>query len=198
MEKIIEKSYHIDLNDVEQIIRYYNQHQSYFDNYKHTTDTKTTEEIILFKQNLCEALEKKSHYTDAQIVLANIFSLLSEIKEVSTQYDRFYERALFYEGVLFGRKKNYRASNERFELLLQIDPKNEKYRDWYNVNREWIMHQQFRYIDYGLMFILLFILTIGDKVLGHYYFYVLVVAFVIYLGWFSFRYFKERSFRNRK
>jgi hypothetical protein len=57
MDSIIEKSRKINKNFTENIIEFYRENQSYFDNFDSINEIETIEEIILIKQKYCEALE---------------------------------------------------------------------------------------------------------------------------------------------
>ena len=77
MDRIIEKSRNINKNNSEDIIEFYLENQSYFDNFDSISETDTIEEIILIKQKYCEALETKAHYKELTVILTQIFILLT-------------------------------------------------------------------------------------------------------------------------
>jgi len=183
MDSIIEKSYDIDTNDSDEIIKFYTENRLYFDNFEIITDIETIEEIVYIKQKYTEAIERKAHYCDAIIILKHIFILLEKLKDKSLKYESDYERALFYEGVVLGRQEKYSESNERFKKLIVIDPQNERYKNWYLTNKEWIFKKKFGFLEYVLLFVMAITLLFGKKIFGKNLFYVDLPVFIIFLCW---------------
>ncbi len=184
MDSIIEKSRNINKNFTEDIIEFYRENQSYFDNFDNINEIETIEEIILIKQKYCEALESKAHYKELSVVLKHIFILLSKIKNKSQKHDSYYERALFYEGIVFGRQEKYSQSNHRFRELLIIDPINETYKNWYQSNKEKNLDKAKISLEDIVVFIFVFITLLGSYIFGKIYTTILIIGVVLFVGTF--------------
>jgi len=184
MDRIIEKSRNINKNNSEDIIEFYLENQSYFDNFDSISETDTIEEIILIKQKYCEALETKAHYKELTVILTQIFILLTKIKSKSEKYDDYYERALFYEGIVLGRQNKYVQSNHKFKELLILDPINETYKNWYQSNKEKNYDNMKSSLEDIVIYITVFTTLLGSYIFGKTYTIILVVGFVLLIGTF--------------
>ena len=184
MDSIIEKSRNINKNFTEDIIEFYHENQSDFDNFDNINEIETIEEIILIKQKYCEALESKAHYKELTVVLKHIFILLTKIKSKSQKHDSYYERALFYEGIVLGRQEKYSQSNHRFKELLIIDPINETYKNWYQSNKEKKFENIKSSLEGIVTFITVFITLLGSYIFGKTYTTILIIGFVLFIGTF--------------
>ncbi|MHB9141649.1 MAG: hypothetical protein ACYC25_07240 [Paludibacter sp.] len=186
MDSIIEKSRGIDKNYSEEIIKFYRENQSYFDNFDSISEIETIEEIILIKQKYCEALESKAHYKELTVVLKHIFILLTKLKSKSQKHDSYYERAMFYEGIVLGRQEKYSQSNHRFKELLFIDPLNESYKNWYQSNKRKLFDNRLSFSEDIAMIIAFFTTLLGSYIFGKTYTTILIIGFVLYIGIFVF------------
>ena len=186
MDSIIEKSRKIDKDYSEEIIEFYRENQSYFDNFDSISEIETIEEIILIKQKYCEALTSKDHYKEVTLILKQIFILLDKIKINSQKYDSYYERALFYESIVLGRQHKYSESNLKFKELIIIDPKNESYNNWYQSNRKKIFDDRLSLAEDIVMIMTFFITLFGNYIFGHFNFQIMIFVFVLFIGTFSY------------
>ena len=186
MDSIIEKSRKIDKDYSEEIIEFYRENQSYFDNFDSISEIETIEEIILIKQKYCEALTSKDHYKEVTLILKQIFILLDKIKINSQKYDSYYERALFYEGIVLGRQHKYSESNLKFKELIIIDPKNGSYNNWYQSNRKKIFDNRLSLAEDIVMIMTVFTTLFGDYIFGHFNFQIMIFVFVLFIGTFSY------------
>jgi len=184
MDRIIEKSRNINKNNAEDIIEFYLENQSYFDNFDSISETDTIEEIIFIKQKYCEALESKAHYKELTVILKQIFILLTKIKRKSQKYDNYYERALFYEGIVLGRQNKYVQSNHKFKELLIIDPINETYKNWFQSNKEKNYDNMKSSLEDIVIYIIVFTTLLGSYIFGNTYRIILIVVFVLFIGTF--------------
>ena len=184
MDRIIEKSRNINKNNSEDIIEFYLENQSYFDNFDSISETDTIEEIIFIKQKYCEALETKAHYKELTVILKQIFILLTKIKSKSQKYDNYYERALFYEGIVLGRQNKYVQSNHKFKELLIIDPINETYKNWFQSNKEKNYDNMKSSLEDIVIYIIVFTTLLGSYLFGNTYRIILIVVFVLFIGTF--------------
>ena len=184
MDRIIEKSRNINMNNSEDIIEFYLENQSYFDNFDSISKTDTIEEIISIKQKYCEALETKAHYKELTVILKQIFILLTKIKSKSQKYDNYYERALFYEGIVLGRQNKYVQSNHKFKELLIIDPRNETYKNWFQSNKEKNYDNMKSSLEDIVIYIIVFTTLLGSYIFGNTYRIILIVVFVLFIGTF--------------
>jgi len=179
-----EKSRNINKNNAEDIIEFYLENQSYFDNFDSISETDTIEEIIFIKQKYCEALESKAHYKELTVILKQIFILLTKIKSKSQKYDNYYERALFYEGIVLGRQNKYVQSNHKFKELLIIDPINETYKNWFQSNKEKNYDNMKSSLEDIVIYIIVFTTLLGSYLFGNTYRIILIVVFVLFIGTF--------------
>lgn len=190
-DKIRTELYKIDMNNTDEILKFYKKHRTYYENLNNALDKMTIEEFIVVKQKYCIALEKKTQYGVALIVLEHIYKLLERLKNKSSEYyDKFYEITLFWEGVVLGRQEKYSESNERFEKLIVIDPKNKKYQDWYITNKDWIFKKKYDFWEYLLLFIMIIAALFGKQIFGKYLLYFdlpLLIIFIYWLIWFIYR-----------
>jgi len=189
MNNIIEKSHKIDKDYSEEIIKFYRENQSYFDNFDIINEIDTIEEIILIKQKYSEALESKAHYKELTVILKHIFILLTRIKNKSQKYDNYYERALFYDGIVLGRNEKYSESNRRFKELLIIDPSNESYKNWYQSNTKKIFDNRLSLCEDIVMITTVFTTLFGKYIFGHFNLQIMIFVFVLFIGTFTYTHF---------
>jgi hypothetical protein len=197
MDNIIEKSRGINKDYNEEIIEFYRENQSYFDNFDINNEIETIEEIILIKQKYCEALESKAHYKELAVILKQIFILLAKIKSTSQKYDYYYQRALFYEGILLGRQHKYTQSNQRFKALLINDPINKTYKNWYQSNKKKIIDSRLSLCQTNVMIIASFTVLFGHYLFGHFDVQIMIFVFLLFIGIFSYTHFyRKRSIKT--
>ena len=196
MDRIIEKSRAIDKDFNEEMIEYYRENQAYFDNFDSISELDMIEEIILIKQKYCEALESKAHYKELSVILKHIFILLAKIKSKSQKYDFYYERALFYEGIVLGRQRKYTLSNHKFKELQLIDSKNESYNNWFQSNKKNVFDNRLSVCEGSIMMITFFTVLFGKYIFGRYNFHILIVVFLSFIGTFLYSHFYRK--RNSK
>ena len=188
MDSIIEKSRNINMDFTEDIIEFYHENQSYFDSFDNIKEIETIEEIILVKQKYCEALENKAHYKETTVVLKHIFILLTKIKNKSQKYDSYFERALFYQGLVLARQERYSQVNHKFKELLIIDPLNETYRSWYQSNKSKIFDRRLSLSKSIVLIATVFTTLFGNYVFGHLNFQITLFVFVLLIATYSFPY----------
>ena len=182
MEQIRTELYKIDMNNSDEILKFYKKHKLYYENLNKAIDMMTIEEFILVKQKYCVALEKQGKYSEASNILEQVYKLLDRLKnKKSKYYSDFYERALFYEGLLLGRQEKYAESNEIFKKLIGIDSKNERYENWYLTNKEWLAKKKISIFEY--IVIATFLVTIfgGDKLFVDNMFLVRVIVSILFI-----------------
>ena len=198
MESIKEKIYNIDLNDSSEIVEFYSENRLYFDNYEKITDEESLEDITLILIKYCDIIEKKNYYSEAAIILEHIFILLSKLQDKSNKYDAYYERALYFEGVVLGRQKRYSESNERFNKLIRIDPKNENYREWLETNEENIFNKMLYFISLMILPFLLFNIFVGERLFGKINIYVTMTLFTLLTGIVFLQHYYSKIIKKRR
>lgn len=184
MDSIIEKSRLIDKNYDDDIIEFYTENRSYFDNFDIIIDIETIEEIILIKQKYCEAIERKAYYKELTVILREIFILLAKLKSKSVKDHQYYERALFYEGIVLGRQCKYSASNRRFKELQIIAPNNEPYESWYQSNKKKFLNNSFSRSEEIIIIITFFTTLFGNYIFGKTNYIILLIVIVLLIGTF--------------
>ena len=199
MDNIRTELYKIDMNNTDEILKFYKKHKAYYENLNKAIDKMTIEEFILVKQKYCVALEKQKQYSEVLIVLEQVYKLLERLKNKSSEhYSVFYEKTLFWEGVVLGRQGKYSESNEGFEKLIVIDPKNERYQDWYFTNKDWIFKKKIDFWEYILLFIMLITVLFGKHIFGKYLLYIDLPLFIIFVCWFIYRFIYRKIIRYRE
>ena len=185
MEKITTEWYNFDLYDTDVVLKFYKKHKLYYENLNNAIDKMTIEEFIVVKQRYCEALEKMNRYNEALILLEQVYKLLDRLKnKKSKYYNTLYEKTLFCEGLLLGRQEKYKESNEIFKKLIAIDPKNERYENWYLTNIGWLLRNKFNIIEYLIIVVFLVTIIFGDKLFEENILLVRIIVFVLFFGFF--------------
>jgi tetratricopeptide (TPR) repeat protein len=185
MEKITTEWYNFDLYDTDVVLKFYKKHKLYYENLNNAIDKMTIEEFIVVKQRYCEALEKMNRYNEALILLEQVYKLLDRLKnKKSKYYNTLYEKTLFCEGLLLGRQEKYKESNEIFKKLIAIDPKNERYENWYLTNIGWLLRNKFNIIEYLILAAFLVTIIFGDKLFEENILLVRIIVFVLFFGFF--------------
>ena len=188
MDQIRTELYKIDMNNPEDILNFYKKHKLYYENLNKAIDKMTIEEFIHVKQKYCIALENKNKYSEAITVLEQVYILLNRLKGKSSKYySTFYEKTLFWEGILLGRQEKYTESNERFKKLITLDPKNERYEDWYLTNKECLITKKISIMEY--LFSATFFITVvwGVKLFDKNIFLVKLIVFVLLISIVTFK-----------
>ena len=182
MDQIKTEWYKIDMNNSEEILKFYKKHKLYYENLNKAIDKITIEEFILVKHKYCLALEKQSKYNEALIVIEQIYTLLDRLKgKKSKYYSFYYEKALFSEGLLLGRQEKYAKSNEIFKKLIVIDSKNERYVDWYLTNKEWLAKKKISIFEYIVISTFLITIFWGDKIFVDNMFLARVIVSILFI-----------------
>lgn len=198
MDNIIEKSRIINKNYEEEMIAFYLENRMYFDNFDIITDPETIEEIILIKQKYCEAIERRGYYKELVEILSEIFRLLAKIKSKTQKAHHYYERALFYKGIVLGRQSKYSASNRIFKELKIIDPANMSYKDWYQSNKKKYLNEIFGLSENIIMILLAFDAFFGKDIFGPTNIIILIIVFVLFIGTFSSTHFLRKKMNKNK
>ena len=199
MDKIRTELYKIDMSNAVEMSKFYKKHKTYYENLNNALDKMTIEEFILVKHKYCNALDKEKQYNDALILTQQCYKLLDRLKGKSSEfYSSLHENTLFWEGVMLGRLKKYSESNERFKELIIINPKNEKYQNWYFSNKDWIFKKKFDFWEYTLFAIMIIVLLFGKQIFGKFLFYVLLSVFILFIVWFIYRVIYRNIIRYRE
>ena len=86
-----------------------------------------------------------------------------------------------------GRQEKYKESNEIFIKLIAIDPKNERYENWYLTNIGWLLRNKFNIIEYLILAAFLVTIIFGDKLFEENILLVRIIVFVLFIGFFIFK-----------
>ena len=199
MDKIRTELYKVDMNNAVEMSKFYKKHKTYYENLNNALDKMTIEEFITVKHKYCNALDKENQYNDTLILTQQCYKLLDRLKGKSSEYyNSLHENTLFWEGVMLGRLKKYSESNERFEKLIIINPKNEKYQNWYFSNKDWIFKKKFDFWEYTLIVIMIIVLLFGKLIFGKFHFYVELPVFILFIVWFMYRIIYRNVIRYRE
>ena len=82
------------------------------------------------------SLDRKGLYTKALSVANEVENDLEKLRGQSQWYKVYCEGLLHLKGCCFGRLKKYKESNKYFKELLKKEPTNDKYIEWYQLNKE--------------------------------------------------------------
>ena len=182
MEQVRTELYKIDMNNSDEILKFYKKHKLYYENLNKAIDKMTIEEFILVKQKYLVALEKQSKYSEASTILEQVCKLLDRLKNKKSEYySDFYERALFYEALLLGRQEKYAESNEIFKKLIGIDSKNERYEDWYLTNKMWLAKKKISIFEFIVISTFLITILWGNKIFDDNLFLVRLIVFILFI-----------------
>ncbi|MHB9141648.1 MAG: hypothetical protein ACYC25_07235 [Paludibacter sp.] len=182
MDQIKTELYKIDMNNSDEILKFYKKHKLYYENLNKAIDKMTIEEFLLVKHKYCLALEKQSKYNEALVVLEQVYKLLDRLKNKKSQYyNIYYEKALFSEGLLLGRQEKYAESNEIFKRLIGIDSENERYQDWYLTNKEWLAKMKISIFEYTIYATFLITVLWGNKIFDKNLFLVRLIVFILFI-----------------
>jgi len=196
MEKISTGWYNINLFDTDIVLKFYKKHQLYYENLNIAIDKTTVEEFIVVKQRYCEALEKMNRYNEAFDILEQIYKLLERLKNNSSKYYySLYEKTLFCEGRLLGNQEKYKESNEIFTRLIGIDPKNERYENWYLSNTLWLSSKKINVLEYIIQAAFVITILWGDKLFDKNIFTAKIIVFVLFVGIFIFKRIRRRMIK---
>jgi len=188
MEKTSTEWYNFDLFDTDVVLKFYKKRKLYYENLNKAIDKTTIEEFIVVKQRYCEALEKLNRYNEAFIIIEQVYKLLGRLKNKSSKYyNNLYEKTLFCEGLLFARQEKYNESNEIFKKLIDIDPKNERYENWYLTNKEWLSSKRIKVLEYIILAAFVFTIILGDKLFDSNVFLAKIIVFVLFIALFIFK-----------
>jgi len=188
MEKTSTEWYNFDLFDTDVVLKFYKNRKLYYENLNKAIDKTTIEEFIVVKQRYCEALEKLNRYNEAFIIIEQVYKLLGRLKNKSSKYyNNLYEKTLFCEGSLFAREEKYNESNEIFKKLIDLDPKNERYENWYLTNKERLSSKKIKVLEYIILAAFIFTIILGDKLFDSNVFLVKIIVFVLFIGLFIFK-----------
>ena|SRR6056297_1728830 len=187
--KIREEIETVNWKDNNSVIKFYESNSVYFENKRDFADQDELEDIARVKINYSYALHYKGHYSKAAKILKQIDSIVNKIKSNEILYDDY----LFVSGMNARRLKDVKLSNKYFEQLLELQPDNDLYRDWYNSNNEFLFYKKSRIFGYiGL------ITLVGTSFLGDYIGFsddfrikLLILSFLVAIGGFYGHYIKR-------
>lgn len=147
IENIRQLGQEIDWHDNDSIIRFYENNQLFFDNYKLLKNQDEIADVYRMKTHYINALNSKKRYSKALTVIQHLDFLLNKLEDNLELHEKFRIDRLFSFGMLKGNLKEYKESYSTFTELIRIDPENDLYKDWHIVMK---MNLQYQYLKYGL------------------------------------------------
>lgn len=162
----------VDWRNKDEVIKFYEANKHYLDNYQSIVDLDSQLGVIDLKISYCNALIGKRHYSECLETLTHLNIMINKLKnDPLVDYSSRYEKYLFTEGIVFGYLKRYEESQDNFKELVEIDPKNDLYKDWFESNKIKIIAKQSNIVGYtgfGIIVLNLFLDLIFKIKLGNY------------------------------
>lgn len=128
LKKLAEK---VDWKDSDSIIEFYEQNTDTFSDFKSINDEKTIIDLIDIKCHYVNSLIGKSRFKKARLFISEIDILNQKIKDNQDLYKKYEEEKDFFLGIIYGHLKNYSESAIIFNRLINVDPENDNYKEWY-------------------------------------------------------------------
>jgi len=163
--KLRKEKEQVDWSNQDSVVSFYESNQLYFDNYEIHSSLEVIEEIAEIKISYIIALDTKKHFKKADKVLRHVDVLIQKLKG-SDSIDKLNENYMYASGVIAHRLKHFEESQSYFKQLLDIDPDNDWYKNWYSANKLWLFYQKSKIVGYvGLG--LYIVNMIGPKVYNY-------------------------------
>lgn len=158
----------VDWKNPESIISFYENNILYFDNYDLIKDIDIIFDIANIKLTYIESLETKKRYKKAEKYLRHVDILIQKLKD-HNEFNKLTERYFFAFGFISQRLNRFEESQTYFKKLIEIDPENDQYLEWFEGNKHTIFQKKsfiVGYIGIGLVFLDMFLEGIFDSGFG--------------------------------
>ena len=125
----------VNWNDDNAVIKFYESHRLYFQNHHLIDDQDSLVKILYIKLKYGNVLFLRSYYDKVYPILDQAKMLLSKIDKGRNEYDDLYVKTRFLEGRTLNNHKKFKESDQIFKELVQKDPDNYTFREWYYNNK---------------------------------------------------------------
>ncbi|WP_165040370.1 hypothetical protein [Dysgonomonas sp. ZJ709] len=116
------------------IYEFYNRNFDFFERVDSITSNSMIASFINIKIIYIRILDDKEMYKDASYICKQLPGLLAKLDKEYYKYQEIKIRVLRWEGVILGRLKQYKKSNEKFKLLFNIGEEKNFYKRWLTSN----------------------------------------------------------------
>ena len=152
-------------NEELKLIEKYEENISFFNDLLmngHKEDIEFVVPIKIYKY--ADSLQRKGYYTKALKILDEVEKDLEKLRGQSKWYEMYSEGVMFFKGVSLGRLKKYRESNKYFKQLVEKNPTNDNFINWYKSNKQYQIEDISNFIVLAAMtiFFVCFILRITN------------------------------------
>ena len=118
------------------LIEKYEENIVFFNNLLESGHEEDVEFVISIKvYNYAFSLQFEGFYNKAFSIACEIEKDLEKLKVQLECYEIYLESITFLKGVCLGRLRKYRESNKYFKQLVEKTPTNDRYIDWYKLNK---------------------------------------------------------------
>ncbi len=189
IDKIRKEIAIIDWRDNDAIIGIFESNKLYFKNIKGSSNLNEILEDVDIIIAYCFALISKSYFTKGLEIIPTLNILLNQVEDKeSKEYKLRYGRYLFAEALIYARLNRIDESQSLFRELVEFDPDNDNYREWFRSNRFRLLQKQTNivgYFGFGIAMLNFFMDIVFNKDLGK---YTGIIGFVIMIVAFSLPY----------
>jgi len=115
----------------------YEENNIFFNHLLKNGNEEDVEFAILIKMyNYASHLQEDGYYKKANSVADEIEKDLERLKGQSELYEMYLEGITFLKGVCLGRLRKHKESNKYFKQLVEKNPTNDNFVDWYKSNKK--------------------------------------------------------------
>lgn len=147
------KLYAVDWHNDNEVSEFYESNRIYFDNFDNLTKEESLIDIVRFKLAYCQTLINKKHFSKSLPILEHINILVNKLKE-SKDFNEINNQYLFLEAIILSNLKRYQEAHENLKQLLEIDPENDYYRNWFEGNKVRLIGKKsniYGFIGFGII-----------------------------------------------
>ena len=186
-ESIKEKMNAINWQDNDVVIEFYESNFIYFDNFNQLSNEESILEMLRFKFAYCEALINKNHNSKALPILTHVNIIVNKLKD-HKEFNEINNKYLYMEAVAYHRLKRYQEAQENLNELIEKDPNNDHYRNWFEKNKVSLIGKKsnlYGYIGFGIIMVSFFIEPILRREISGYW---TLIGGVLMIGGFGYPY----------
>ena len=132
---IREEAKKVDWNNSKKVVDFYESHKLYFSNADKIGDDDTLLYIVSIKHHYANALFLKSHYDKTYPVIDDAMGILDRVTSQPELVEKLRTLFTFLKARALNNQKNYHKAHPILKKLLDEDPDNITYRDWYLNNK---------------------------------------------------------------
>jgi hypothetical protein len=189
------------VDDPESKINFFERNAIFLNNIKQFSSKNELGLYIQIIGSYTDALNRKGHYNVA-IDLIDKYQVFidAEIKRLNAEdvKDAWYYSIYFVKGMASYNLKDYKTATPIFKKLVQIDDKNDSYKNWLNYSQAWQRQWWLRIISIALVALFLSGLYLKKYIPFAIGMTINIIAFIGVLGISIYEHYVRRSFRKKK